>query len=60
MNLLEDVHLGLTPVSEHSATCSGYQYYHYGCDGQDDRVSAPFDLDCQLDYISDACFCSTE
>lgn len=41
MVLLEDVQEGLMPPSDCDkvVTCSGYSYYHYSCDGLDDRVS---------------------
>lgn len=42
LNLLENVHIGLEAPSNHGLTSlvkGDYFYYHYLCDGLDDRVT---------------------
>jgi len=40
MKLLQNVHEGLVPPPncDEIIVSSGYEYYHYNCDGVDDRV----------------------
>jgi len=47
MKLLQDVHEGLDPppYCDEIIVSSGYEYYHYNCDGVDDKVRQLYIVD---------------